>query len=473
MRRLLPFTIVLAGLVAASACRPKDTMKPVDFESLDPNSKAASDTKQAPNWGDVRPTRLPSKASIMVLDEPGTGLINLRLLAATDPAQRAASTMVLAYAARDALRERVELVRGQVRIEFGADRLELVVSGNAANSQELLDALNGAFEQVPSARQLATTRGRLLGELPRPDTMAFAVAGATSAVLERPLHTQLVSADGLLRLTPEELRTAWERTFSPDRTLLMVHTDISRANIDPALSDFAKTWPRKVAFANLFRGLSELIDVFHQPPRRERDRRARPSMNKGPAPIVRAEPPNGALKGRPTLVIARMIPLPTMEARALARLTQRTLQSTVDARLSIEGTQGVWLYRVSMDPTEPAESLTSELARLQDQVRRSPQRWELEQAANLWLGARVVGASLRHEDWTAMASEALSLSETDEEIALSLSRDAIAMNETTPEALHEFALTYLLPTRDDQAWRWFVSGVDDQALREMNEPPSP
>ena len=72
-----------------------------------------------------------------------------------------------------------------------------------------------------------------------------------------------------------------------------------------------------------------------------------------------------------------------------------------------------------------------------------------------------------------MASEALSLSETDEEIALSLSRDAIAMNETTPEALHEFALTYLLPTRDDQAWRWFVSGVDDQALREMNEPPSP
>lgn len=473
MRRVTRLTLVLAGLVATSACRPKDTMKPVDFESLDPNSKAASDTQQTPNWGEIRPTRLPSKASLMVLDEPGTGHIHLRLLVATDPAQKAASTMVLAYTAQDALRERVELLRGRVRIEFGADRLEVVVSGSAANSQRLLDALNGAFEQIPSAQQLATTRGRLLGELPRPDTMAFAVAGATSAVLERPLHTQLVSPDSLLGLKPEDLRGAWARTFSPDRTLLMVHTDIARANIGPALENFAETWPRKVAFANLFRGLSDLINVFHGPPRRERDRRSKASLNKDPGPIVRTDPPDSTLKGRPTLVIARMVPLPTAEARALARLTQRSLQSTVDARLSIEGTQGVWLYRVSMDSTKPAESLSSELRRLREQVRRIPQRWELEQAASLWLGARVVRASLHHEDWTAMASESLSLSATDEEIALSLSRDAIAMDEVTPEAVHEFALTYLVPTRDGQAWRWFVSGVDDQALREINAPATP
>ena len=473
MNHSLSRVILIGGVLAWSACRPKDTMIPVDFETLDPNSRAPSDTSQAPRWGNIQPRRLASKASVLILDEPGAARLHLRLLVATDPTQRAATTMVVGYTALHVLRKRLELARGRVRIEFGADRLEISISGSAADSQEIIDALEDTFERAPSGRQFAATRGRLLGELPRPDTTAFAVAGAASAVLGRPLDTQLVSPEWLKKPEPDELAASWERTFSPDRALLIVHTDVSRAELDPSLKKFASAWPRKVAFATLFRGMNDVIDIFRGSHRRERDRKTKASVGEAVGQIVRVEPPLGDLKGRPTLVIARTVALESDQDRALARLTQRHLQSTIDARLSIEGSKGLWLYRLSLDPKRPAASLIREVARVEDQVQRLPQRWELEQAASLWLGARLVEASLNGEDWTGLASEALSLSDTDDDIASSLSRDAVLMGEVSPEALHEFAVAHVLPSRDDPAWRWVVVGVDTQTLQDMNTPAPP
>jgi len=471
MSRRSLHTVFVAGVLAASACRPKNTMKPVVFEALDPNSTAASDTAQAPRWGTIRPKRLASKASVLVLDEPGAASLRLRLLVALEPTQAAASTMVAAYTAVDLLRTHLRLLRGQVRLEFGADRLEFFVEGSAANGKEILDALERTFEQTPKNRQFAATRGRLLGELPRPDTTAFAIAGATSAVLERPLKTQLVSPEWLVGLESDEINEAWDRTFSSDRTLLIVHADVARINIGPSIKKFGADWPRKIAFGNLFRGLTNVIDVFHTPGRRER--KTKLSLRKSPPRIVSVAPPTGDLKGRPTLVIARLLTLPSTQDRALARLTQRHLQTALDVRLSIEGTKGLWLYRISLDPEQPAASVAREVARIQREVERLPQRWELEQATSLWLGARLVEASLDGDDWTGMASEALSLSEKDTEIATSLGRDAAAMGEISPEVLHEFALGQVLPARDDPEWRWVVVGADDQSVEKMNTTPQP
>ncbi|MGB1700596.1 MAG: hypothetical protein ACPHRO_11620, partial [Nannocystaceae bacterium] len=338
---------------------------------------------------------------------------------------------------------------------------------------EILRTLDEALARPPQPRQFAASRGRLIGELPRPDTAALAIAAATATILDRPLDTQLVTPEALRTLEMNDLKDAWKRTFATGRSVLMVHADVERAEVTELLTTFGESWSRKIGLGALLRPMGDVIDALRGSEKKLRERRTRLSSERS-GPIAEVPLLSEDTHGRPTLVVARLLSLPTTRDRAMARLAQRHLQTTVDARLSIEGAYGVWLYRISLDRRDPGRSLRREMSRIEEQVQRVPQRWELEQAASLWLGARLVHASLDGEDWTAMMSQAISLSVADAEISSSLDRDAIAMKSATTEELHEWMTRDLLPSRDDLTWRWHVVGVEARALDHASgDAPSP
>ena len=103
--------------------------------------------------------------------------------------------------------------------------------------------------------------------------------------------------------------------------------------------------------------------------------------------------------------------------------------------------------------------------------RNSSQR--LFQATQLWLGARMVEASLAGEDWTALWSDAIDLSTKDSEIPAALASNAKGMLETTPEALLEWEGRWLDPAAGEPGWTWVIAGDAKQvrpSLRKLGVP---
>jgi hypothetical protein len=94
-------------------------------------------------------------------------------------------------------------------------------------------------------------------------------------------------------------------------------------------------------------------------------------------------------------------------------------------------------------------------------------RQRLYQAAQLWLGARVVQASLDGEDWTALWSDAMDLAGRDEEIVGALARDAGSMLEPDPGALQAWLRRWLDPRSGEPGWRWVVAGASSQDLQRL------
>jgi hypothetical protein len=91
----------------------------------------------------------------------------------------------------------------------------------------------------------------------------------------------------------------------------------------------------------------------------------------------------------------------------------------------------------------------------------------LFQAAELWLGARIVQASLSGEDWTALFAESIDLADRDAEISEALARDAATMLEPDPEALRTWMERWLHPRAGEPGWRWVAAGVDRRLERRL------
>src|SRR5690606_7132986 len=64
------------------------------------------------------------------------------------------------------------------------------------------------------------------------------------------------------------------------------------------------------------------------------------------APLVRLDPVGPG--NRSLLVLGRVLPLPTIRDRSLARLVQRHLQAELDIRLSIHGSLGLFTIHIPL-----------------------------------------------------------------------------------------------------------------------------
>ncbi|MEX1366650.1 MAG: hypothetical protein AB1Z98_26225, partial [Nannocystaceae bacterium] len=172
-------------------------------------------------------------------------------------------------------------------------------------------------------------------------------------------------------------------------------------------------------------------------------------------------------EGSPVMLLGRVVPTPRPEDRSLARLAQRLLQEEVDARLVLHGDYAVFVLSVPLSTREPERSATEAIGTLTALATTRQPTQRLFQAAQLWLGARVVQASLAGEDWTALWSEAVDLAPSDEAIAGTLARDAQAMLEPDPEALQAWVAQWLDPRGGQPGWQWLVAGAPDRVVRRL------
>lgn len=462
----------LTGLVwCASGCKPKNTMAPVDLEMLRPEARDVLQDEQSPRWGELEFARLKNRAHVLILDEPGAVNLHLRLLLGVPPDMDAAARLVAAQGLVVALNQSLALQRVRARLEQRPDRVEIVVQGHAAEAEVIVNGLIELLEGPAPTRTLAKTRGQLLGAMPRPDAAALATAAVVSELLERPILQQLATPAQLKTLSAEALATAWRELLAPERSMLIVHADRTRTPLETPLADLAARWKTPFSFNKMFRGQGNPLDAVRSPADKPRARGSGRAVGDGPRPLVRAPAQETPPTKRAVVAAGRTLSLTTPADRAIARLAQRYLQTQVDVRLVIEGTRAVVLYHLPVSLARPAKSLQAERDRLEKLLQRTPAQWEIDQALSLWLGSRTVAASLHGEDWTALASEAIAVSAEAAEVTRALDVDAMTMAAVTPDALLDFIVEFMRPTRDDPAWTWVIAGADD-ASYEAIEPPA-
>ena len=180
-----------------------------------------------------------------------------------------------------------------------------------------------------------------------------------------------------------------------------------------------------------------------------------------------AAAPMQAFEGKPergnraVVMFGRLIPTPTIEDRALARMCQRLMQEEFDVRLLVAGPVSLLAVKVRVSATDPVLSLERIIARMQKLAEAPQPRNRLTQAAQLWLGARVVEASLAGEDWTSLWSDSIDLAVEDREIFTALARDAQALLELEPEGVQSFMKQWFDPQAGEPGWVWSVAGVNE------------
>ena len=167
------------------------------------------------------------------------------------------------------------------------------------------------------------------------------------------------------------------------------------------------------------------------------------------------------------MAIGRVIPTPGAKDRALARIAQRLIAQDADLRLVIAGPISVLILRARVSARDPRASVAKTVQKLEGYATQPFTSARLQQAARLWLGARVVSASLQGEDWTVLYSEALDLANDDKDARTSLARDARFMLETTPEELLAFTSKWFAPKSGEAGWGWSIAGADEDTLSQL------
>jgi hypothetical protein len=450
----------------------------------------------APPWPAPERVVLANGLLVHWLHEPETPALHVRLLLPTHalrpalqgaPALLAARALALELeqlAARPTAGEGARRLATRVELRGAVDRLEVAVHGVAGETGAVLVGIADVLAADP-ARALAQARRQLAAELRPVDAEALATSEVAAALTGGDAARERVDRAALQDVGDRQLLDAWRALTDPRQALLVVHASGRLADeaTTAAATDMAAVWRQKVS-------LLPGNDAAAEPQALVRLRRA-----KGPAPgkqhltkaplaeLRRVDPPS---RGRAQLVLGRAIPTATPRERSLARLAQRRLQEQFDARLVVVGPWSLFTLHVPLagagkpkknldllESTEPpkdgepdpgADPLTRRLRReltsVRDALRARPLTQDLFQSAQLWLGARMVAASVAGEDWTLLWSESLDLASSDGDIAGALARDAQAMLAATPEEVVAWQQRWLDLQASEPGWVWTLVGAE-------------
>lgn len=479
-------TAVLLSL--GTGCKRKDTVKVEIFDEAAPPALTEALGALAPPW--PAPERVVLADGLLVhwLREEGTPAVHLRLVFPTGDLKPALQGAPALIAARSVALELEALAaRLSIRVEFTprAGRYEVAVHGVDAELPAILAGLGDIFSAPGLDGPLARARKQVAHDLRPPDAETQALGALTARLLGTAAAHEQITAAAVQDASETALRDAWEALTDPRGALLVVHAGDPLAAHEDGLADLAGRWKQRVKLIAAGEATEEALVRLRQGPRPA----APPAQHlKRPpiAPLERVDPPTTGRGSRSLLVLGRSLPLATARDRSLARLVQRHLQAELDIRLSITGTVGLFTIHVPLgaagrgkpaaDPLEeveaaeqaadPAEAdplsrrLRRELTVIRDYLRERPLAQDLLGAAQLWLGARMVAASVGGEDWTALWSEALDLSVADGEIVAALARDAETMLAATPDEAAAFITRWLDLEKSEPGWAWVAVGSE-------------
>ena len=483
--RPLALAALAVLLSLGTACRKREPPKVEIFDEAATPAQTEALGSLAPPW--PAPERVVLDDGLLVhwLHEADSPAVHVRLLLPTHglkPALQGAPALVAARALGLELERMSPRLATRTELLPAVDRLELAVHGVAAETDAVLAGLADALAGDPT-RALAQARRDLLAELRPLDAEAVAASEVVAALRGGDPARERIDAAAVQALGDGALLDAWKALTDPRQALLVVHAP-SRLS-DPAhaasTTDLATRWRQQVSLLPGVDGKSETAALRRLRPAKQPAGTGKHLTRAPLAELERVDPPG---RGRPLLVLGRAIPTTNARERSLARLSQRRLQELFDVRLTVAGPWSALTLHIPLaalgkgkpidllegtDPPKPDEAppadpltrrLRRELTTVRDATRMRPTTQDLFQAAQLWLGARMVAASLAGEDWTALWSESLDLASDDGDIAAALARDAQAMLAATPEEVVAWQQRWLDFKTSEPGWAWVLIGKD-------------
>lgn len=443
----------MLGLAAALAsCKRRQQSKVAevwDEEPVPEQSEALA--ALAPPW--PAPTRgtLDDGLVSFWLHEPGAVMAHVRLLlptAGVTPEHVAVAGEYLRFE----WQRRLQKQGVSVQLQPGPDRLEVCASGPGDRLAAVLAQLGNTLARS-STNALEGARGRLAGGDARPSNLELATAATVAQLLG---HHDLVRADRLRGLGRTALLEQWQRLAEPRRGVLIVHAGTTAEAAKPELRKLSELW-RGSERSDAIAGAIERLRARDEPP-------ANTGTRLLAAPPTSLSYVDGSPGGAGAiLVLGRTLPLPDANTRALARLAQRVAQEEIDASLVVAGDLAVWIVAAVVSRTAIERDLGEHVSELAALASTRQPRQRLFQAAQLYLGARVVEASLGGEDWTRLFAQSIDLAESDAQIAGAMAKDAAAMLAATPAALETWTRSWLEPRKGEPGWTWSVAGLDASA----------
>jgi hypothetical protein len=417
----------------------------------------------APPWPAPTRATLDNGLLLLWLEETATPALSLRLLVPTTGRTVSISPEAIAVvmeSVRTELERRGRRLGMTIAIDHAPGRVELVVHGSDEQAEETLLLVAEVLGQSASSTRLERGRKRVANGLGPAKADDIAAAALGRRLLGSAAPDERLDRGRLTALSRAALIRAWDELRDPREAVMVVHAGTAASEAREALRTFSERW-RGLGR----RALEKSVLARLRLPDLEQPARPRRLLSQPAAPLRAVSIRKRS--GKPVIMLGRVVPTDSARARSTARLAQRVLQEEIDARLSIVGPVGLFAVRIPVSTKDPDGGVARAIAKLSTLARTRHQKQRLFQAAQLWLGARVVAASLRGEDWTDLWSEAIDLADSDHTIGIALARDAKAMLDTAPETLQKWQKRWLDPRAGEPGWEWVVVGAGDDTLRAL------
>lgn len=458
-RRRFLSTVAAAALVGCK--RQRDPTVPEVWDDAPVPGRTEALAKLAPPWPAPARAVIDNELLTFWLAEKDSPAMHVRLMFPTAKPKPLSAVAVASAAEylRFELARRLASAGIAVDVQHRPGRVEIGLHGRDDAILQTLKVVGWALGRGDPSTSLLGARQRLLGRKtpPAPEELAMALLGAR--LLGVPLDSQHVDPQRIEAVDRDALVEAWRAMTDPRRSVMVVHAGSDPGAAADALAQLAVAWKGQGRVQSVETSIGRLRPTVKPT---AGDKRL---LVEGSAPLVASSQarPSGA-----SLVLGRVIPTGDAGVRARTRLVQRVLQEEIDARVSISGAHAVFAVHVALpggDPDRRARAAVESLVELAGT--RHPQQ-RLFAAAQLWLGARVVQASLDGEDWTALWSESIDLADSDADVPRALAVDATAMLELDAEAVHGWQQQWLDPRGGAPGWQWVVAGADAELLRRLS-----
>jgi hypothetical protein len=461
--QLLTIVALVGGLVGGCRCR-QETLAPVVFGDgdrtpIDPNSVLA------PPWEPPLVAILDNGAMLHWLHEPQNPAFHVRVLLPTslDADKLGAAAIAVAIEALE-LRLAGRLRRfgdAESDIRSRPGRVEIALHGRDSDAGALLEVLAETLADAGDPKLLAVAQGKVLARHREAEASAVAAAGLVSELLGHGVEHEYASKQDLVDLNKNRLERSWSLLTNPRNALVVVHSgsELEDEAMRAAITRLGSRWKAPFGLGGAGFGANKVVTtrLRKEPPKKAPDTYLLTETKAAPMRMFRGHPERG---NRAVVMLGRLIPTATPEQRTLARISQRLMQEEFDVRLLVAGPVALLAVRVRVSSSDPVRSLEHIIERMQAFTTEAQPRNRIEQAANLWLGARVVEASLAGEDWTSLWSESIDLAGEDREIFSAIASDAQTMLELEPEQVREFMAQWFDPQGGEPGWVWVAAGID-------------
>ena len=457
---------LLLGAVALAACkRNSEVVIPEVWDEAPVPERTEALGRLAPPWPAPARGTLESGLLTYWLHDPEASLAHVRLMVPDHDGAPLPALVVRAVAGalRRSVRAGLGRIGAQVTDERRAGRFELALSGPADALPRLVSALalplvRGTKDDRGLPAALVQARSRAARDGEARTTLDVAAAATLGALLGVPLDSQRIDHTRAEAYDANLLLAAWGSLLDPRRCALVIHAPQAPGAL-PQLLTGLERW---IGEGRRDAPAGSIARLRWTPPA---PGPAAHIMSESGAPLLL---PTERATGGARLVMGCRLVTASVEDRAKARLAQRMLAESQDARLALSGPTGVFTITTAVSDKSVESRAQSLVEALHAAGRTRAPKQRLFTAAQLWLGARVVQASLDGEDWTALWSESMDLAADDSDIPRALAADAAAMLAIEPDPLAAWITENLDPRLGKTGWAWALSGASETMERALS-----